>query len=332
MPPTANSQLSILLKNLRAGRVVPFLGAGVNRCDRPADTAWQPGVYLPDGRELAGRLADDFGFGTGGRDDLLRVSEYVAVVASTGTLRDALHDIFNRDYPPTAVHRFFANLPKALRALGSEQPNQLIVTTNYDDVMERAFRAAGEPLDTLTYVAEGTFKGRFVHTTADGVVSAPIEKPNEYTNLPIASPSLALQRSLLVKIHGAIDRADPEQDSYVITEDHYIEYLSHTDVRGLIPITLAAKLPRCGFLFLGYGLRDWNLRALLHQIWGEQKFGYHSWAVQLSPDPIDQRFWSQRDVEIIDARLEDYITALEQAMAAEVGTSRPGQAPPTGAP
>jgi hypothetical protein len=327
MPPVAGAQLSILLKNLRAGRVVPFLGAGVNRCGRPADAAWKPGVYLPDGRELAGRLADDFGFAASGRDDLLRVSEYVAVVASTGTLRDALHEIFNCDYPTTPVHRFFAGLPKILRALGSEQPCQLIVTTNYDDVMERAFRDAGEPLDTLTYIAEGQFKGRFVHTTADGHVSPPIEKPNEYTDLPIASPSLVLQRSLLVKIHGAIDRADPEQDSYVITEDHYIEYLARTDVRTLIPVTLAAKLPRCGFLFLGYGLRDWNLRALLHQIWGEQKFGYRSYAIQLAPDPMDQKFWSQRDVEIIEARLEDYIVMLEQAMAAEAAPNPPSAGP-----
>ena len=128
-----------------------------------------------------------------------------------------------------------------------------------------------------------------------------------------------------MKIHGAVDRADPEQDSYVITEDHYIEYLARTDLRGLIPSTLAAKLPRCGFLFLGYGLRDWNLRALLRQIWGEQKFDYRSCAIQLKPDPLDQKFWSQRDVEIIDARLEDYIAILEPRLAAELGRGGSGE-------
>jgi hypothetical protein len=303
---------------------VPFLGAGVNRCGRPADAPWGRGCFLPDGRELASRLAADFGFNEPGDKDLLRVSEYVAVVTGTGTLRDALHDIFNCDYPTTPVHRFFAALPKALGAQDSTPRNQLIVTTNYDDVMERAFREAGEPLDTLTYIADGRDQGRFVHVTADGLASAPIEKPNEYVGLPIASPSLTLQRSLLVKIHGAVDRTDPEQDSYVITEDHYIEYLARTDLRELIPATLAAKLTRSGFLFLGYGLRDWNLRALLRQIWGQQKFDYRSWAIQLKPDPLEQKFWAQRDVEIIDAPLEDYVAVLEQRLAAELGPSQAG--------
>ena len=34
-------------------------------------------------------------------------------------------------------------------------PELVIVTTNYDDALERAFRAANEPFDLVTYVAEG---------------------------------------------------------------------------------------------------------------------------------------------------------------------------------
>jgi hypothetical protein len=85
-------------------------------------------------------------------------------------------------------------------------------------------------------------------------------------------------------------------------------------------------LTRCGFLFLGYGLRDWNLRAILQQIWGQQKFKYHSWAIQLSPEPLDQKFWSQRDVEIIDASLEDYVMLLEEGMKAATGPTQGAQA------
>ena len=38
---------------------------------------------------------------------------------------------------------------------------------------------------------------------------------------------------MILKIHGAIDRAGPEAewDSYVITEDHYIDYLTRTEIR-----------------------------------------------------------------------------------------------------
>ena len=56
---------------------------------------------------------------------------------------------------------------------------------------------------------------------------------------------------------------------------------------------------------LGYSLRDWNLRVILHRIWGELKLGYKSWAVQLNPQEIDQKFWRNRDVDILNIRLED---------------------------
>jgi hypothetical protein len=332
MPPVSDSHATIVLKSLQMGRLVAFLGAGVNRCGRPADVTWKLGTFLPDGRELASELASAHGLDPHGGEDLMRVSEYVAITRGTGPLRDSLHDIFNCDYPSTPVHHFFAKLPGSLRAIASPQPHQLIVTTNYDDLMERAFRQAEEPLDVLTYIADGPQQGKFVHMTADGKVSAPIEKPNEYAGLPIDPSTFALQRSLLVKVHGAVNRSDSEQDSYVITEDHYIDYLTRTNLPKLLPSTLAAKLPRCGFLFLGYGLRDWNLRAILRQVWGEQIFDYQSWAIQLNPESLDKKFWAQHRVEILDASLDDYIMQLEQRlglMAAQAGTA--GTVAPTAA-
>jgi hypothetical protein len=100
-----------------------------------------------------------------------------------------------------------------------------------------------------------------------------VERPNEYRAL---RPG---ERTVILKMHGAVDRTNPEAtwDSYVITEDHYIEYLARTDLANLVPVTLAAKLRRSHFLFLGYSMRDWNLRVILHRIWGEQKLKYKSW-------------------------------------------------------
>ena len=117
-----------------------------------------------------------------------------------------------------------------------------------------------------------------------------------------------------MKIHGAVDRVNAERDSFVITEDHYIDYLTHTDIANLVPVTLAAKLRKSHFLFLGYGLRDWNLRVILHRIWGEQKLTYRSWAIQRDPEPLDQEFWHKRDVDILNVRLEDYVAALGESL------------------
>ena len=60
----------------------------------------------------------------------------------------------------------------------------------------------------------------------------------------------------------------------MVTEDDYIDYLAHGDVGGAIPVALAAKLRRSHFLFLGYGMRDWNLRLVLDRIWGGEPLAY----------------------------------------------------------
>ena len=40
-----------------------------------------------------------------------------------------------------------------------------------------------------------------------------------------------------------------------------------------MPVSLAAKLRRSHFLFLGYDMADWNLRLILNRIWGERPVG-----------------------------------------------------------
>jgi len=311
MPDPLDIHYNMVIRAITAGRVVPFFGAGVNLCGRPAETAWQPGQYahLPSGGELAEYLAESFGYPLSDTDDLARVSQYVALMIGSGPLYDELHTLLDADYPPTALHQFFAALPAVLREKGYRLPYQLIVTTNYDDVLERAFQAAGEPFDLVCYIAEGEERGKFLHTPPDGQTRL-IERPNEYRDL-------ALDRSpVILKIHGAVDRAAEEGDSFVITEDHYIDYLTRTDISNLVPATLVARLRRSHFLFLGYGLRDWNLRVILHRIWGQQKLTYKSWAIQLNPQNLDQQFWMKRDVEILDVRLEDYVAALSERLQA----------------
>jgi hypothetical protein len=54
------------------------------------------------------------------------------------------------------------------------------------------------------------------------------------------------------------------------------------------------------------------LRVILHLIQRDRKLNYKSWAIQLDPRDLDEKFWGERNVEILDARLEDYIAALDR--------------------
>jgi len=343
---SSDSHFRMVIKGILEGRLVPFLGAGVNMRSHPEWGLFEPGKYLPSGIELAAYLAEEYGYssnkteyrcplcksefiseqgGTLSRtidycplcnskihpetQDLARVSQQIANIVGSGPLYEELHKLFDKDYPITALHRFFATLPSLLRNKGYPYPYQLIVTTNYDDVLERAFHEVSEPFDLVYYVADDKERqGKFLHVSPDGE-TYPILKPNKYRGL---SPEHC---SVILKIHGSVDRTNSGKDSFVITEDHYIDYLTNTDLSSLMPVKLAAKLRNSHFLFLGYGLKDWNLRVILHRIWGEQRLTYKSWAIQMHPTPEEQALWSKREVEILDESLDHYIATLAESLA-----------------
>jgi hypothetical protein len=304
-----DAHYAAIAKTFAEGRVVPFLGEGANLCGRPAQKKWQygqPGA-LPSNAEVAEHLAQNFEYPPNAPLDLVRVSQYVSMVSGSGPLYDELHTLFDTDYQPTPLHHYFAALPAVLRDKGYQPRYPLIVTTNYDDALERAFREVNEPFDLVAYVAEGEQRGKFLHIPPDGAACV-IERPNEYRGLSLG------ERSVILKIHGAVDRVNALWDSFVITEDDYISYLVRTDVSNLLPVTLAAKLRKSHFLFLGYGLRDWNLRVILHRIWGEQKLNYKSWAIQGKLELMEKDFWRKREVDVFTLPLEEYIAELEKRL------------------
>jgi len=303
-------EYNAILDGFVEGKVIPFLGAGVNLCDRPGDTAWEPGksAFLPSGAELASHLATRFDYPLPDRD-LARISQFVVEFRGTAPLYSHLRQLLSIPPRTNPVHRFLAQLPATLRSKRSPLPNLLVVTTNYDDCVEAAFAQQREPLDVVTYIADSQKeRGKFVHHPASGERRV-IERPNEYRDVS------ATRSCVLLKIHGALDRAIASNDSYVITEDHYIDFLTRTDLSNLLPVMLAAQLRASHFLFLGYSLRDWNLRVILQRIWEEQRLGYNSWAVQKQSDALDRRFWGRRNVEILETDLDAFIVAIDERLA-----------------
>lgn len=297
------------------GMVVPLLGAGVNLCGRPPGASWEHGRYLPDGAELADLLAGHFRFPEGELPDLVRVSQYVDLTRGWGPLYQELHHVFDADYPPSSIHELLASLPARLELGGPGRRFQLIVTTNYDGALERAFTAAGQPFDLVCYLAVSENRGKFLHVPSDGDARL-IERPNEYDQLSLE------QRTVILKIHGAVDRAgrSPWKENYVITEDDYIHYLSQSRIEDLVPFQVLEKLRYSHYLFLGYTMRDWNLRVFLQRLWGDQKLGAKSWAIEPAPDMLEKELWGEFDVALYASPLADYVTALGGQIAAQ-GTS-----------
>jgi len=70
------------------------------------------------------------------------------------------------------------------------------------------------------------------------------------------------------------------------------------------------------FLFLGYTMADWNLRVVLHRLWGDQPLSYHSWAVQPEQKPLEREFWHRRDVDVFELPFDEYVEILGGYLAA----------------
>lgn len=294
------------VKAILGGRVVPFLGAGASIAGRPDGVGWFDGALLPKSDELAKRLADEIASPPSNADELMRVSQYIALTAGTGPLFQELHTVFERNYGPGPVHRFLAEIEVKLESLS--KPRLLIVTTNYDDAMEQALSDAGVVFDVVSYMSHGKHRGRFVHWQPGAPAPIPITKPNTYTRLSLGD------RAVVLKIHGAVARSNPEWESFVITEDDYIDYLTRTKVESLIPMELLTALRTRSLFFMGYRLEDWNLRVIFQRIWQEQELTYGSWAVQRECNPIDQLFWESHRVKIIESDLVEYLECLRYGL------------------
>jgi DNA-binding SARP family transcriptional activator/class 3 adenylate cyclase len=269
-----------------AGRVVCVLGRGV----------WAE----PLEDRLAELLATRFELESAG--GLSRVAQLVALKQGPGPLYDELHEALVREHSPGAVHEFAAQLPRLLRAVGA--PNPLLLTTQYDATLEHALAAAGERFDVVTYIASGRDRGKFRHIAPDSPATL-VDVPNTYAALSLAD------RPIVVKLNGQVDDSPGREcESFVVSEDDYIGYLAQSEIANLVPVTIAAKLRRSHFLFLGYPLQEWNLRVFLHRVWGHEQVAYRSWAVERIPDAVEREFWRQRGVDTVYAELDEYVERL----------------------
>jgi hypothetical protein len=304
-----------IYEKLMAGKLIPFLGAGAPLYDRnPKQTPWfqkQQGKevisYLPTAGELADYLAMRTQLPAGERGELTKMAQYYEAVEGPVPLRERLRDIFSCAQTPTPLHQFLADAAAPL----------LIVTTNYDDLMERAYQQRGKPYDIVVHMTDQEKVLWWEHGEAE---------PQE-----VLADDLLIdldQVSVVYKMHGTIDRRQHEIRDYVITEDHYVEFLTGMTRGSVIPDIFAEPFQSRPFLFLGYGLYDWNFRVILNRI---QEFRrnppFRSWAIETLSKPVERKLWEARGVNVYDGlTLDQFLTELkkQQAEGGEGSAARGG--------
>jgi hypothetical protein len=245
-----------LVEQLCKGNCVLFVGAGISM--------GQGG--LPGGGQLAQELAQRCDYPS---DDLAlpRVAQYYAeTMAKADLLRYVCQRIREARPEPMETHRLIAALPF-----------KIIVSTNYDCLIERALEAAGRPFNVIV-------TDKQVSSWDEGGVN-------------------------LLKIHGCVT----QWESIVLTKDDYWEFFEQ---RPNMANILSAEAARRSLLFVGHGLGDDDFKRIYLQVTRNlAEFRPKSYAVQLHPNPVDVTLWKAKRLEIIPADAAQFLRALSEAVA-----------------
>ncbi|HEU0012636.1 MAG TPA: SIR2 family protein [Longimicrobium sp.] len=290
---------SIIAEHVKKERCILFLGAGAHYGPPPDSLYVYPEKRRPPtGTGLSLQLARECGFAerfpNESPNDLQRVSAYYELGRNRKTLVNTVVDAVQLGKTPSPVLRALAHLPFPL-----------VVTTNYDQLFETALREVPKKPFVSVY-----------NPNQDAVTEEP-EEPSA-------------RCPFVIKLHGDVQ----VPSSMVITDEDYIRFvmrMGDKDPHNPVPETFRYFFKRWPTLFVGYSLRDYNLRLLFQTLrWKMDKADIPlTYSVDPYPDPLllavmqDQRryvsFVAEDAWEFVP-RLYEQVTGntLQELLAEEV--------------
>lgn len=296
---------------LASGAAVPIIGPGICRSGRPADARWDPDAprFLPSGTELSACLADEGGFPSPQeRDQLAEVASYYEAFHTRDSLQLRLRELLAAASPTNVA------VPPLYTFLATLHTPLLIITTNYDTLIEQVFRAAQQPYDLVVY-SELKELGNAVLWWPHGALEPETVTPNElFIELDT--------KTVIFKMHGSIVPQASELDSFVITESDYVELLARIASKSAIPALFASHCRDRNLLFIGYSLRDWSFRTILQSLnrffakritAGDDEI--QSWAIDERFSELELKFWQKRGVYPYEVGLDEFVRLLHARMA-----------------
>jgi hypothetical protein len=264
--------LEDLVAHIKVGECILFLGAGVH-ASPPDDSrySYPEEQRPPSGRKLAESLAKECRFKQQFPEEspcvLERVSLWFEITLGRKRLVDSLEEHLMAGKKPSPALKMLAALPF-----------KIIVTTNYDRLLEEALRESSKTPFLIVY------NQRLGEHTKD------------------TTPDPTAERPLLFKMHGDLD----QRESIVITDEDYITFIQRmTEKVGPVPGTVYFRMKRWPTLFVGYSFRDYNLRLLFRMLrWRLDPSEYdRCFSVDRSPDPLILKVWQDK---------RDFVTFVAQ--------------------
>ena len=306
----------IIAECFRGQGIVPFLGSAASFVGAPPESA------LPSGKAFAKLLAERSGYPGPPGDALTKVAQFLEEIpADRAFLLQEVARRFDQGITPDYQSAFTA----FLAALPTAHVPRLILTTNYDTLVERTLERRGLPYLAISHVMRGSkYAGRLLCYAS---LAAPLDAGTILPLRRLEERLLDLETAaeppvVVYKMHGTarLRGAEGLLDSVVLTENDYIEFLAE-DTFQKIPLTILRTLRAGRLLFLGYALEDWNFRVLLRRLamlqQQEREGPRRHWACTFSADDVETRFWERRGVNLYNQSLDVFLARLSEAIGVE---------------
>ena len=273
-----------LCGRLARDRCVPIVGAGASH------------PWLPLGGQLAAWLSDKKDYPFKDDYDLPRVAQFIHVMDDPLVLRDLITQRFDseleklpEEYRDVASAPY--NRPYDPTLTLARLPLSVYITTNYDDLLQRALRSVGKHPVTVDCRWREDDSG---YDALDPTVNEPV----------------------VFYLHGSLGYPG----RMVVSESDYLEFLVRLSTDGqnrsgtgedrILPEAIRDALQTKSMLFVGYSLQDWNFRLLARSILKSRVLRPRSVAIQFPPGDIKEgRDHEKRAGRYLDKALRE-ITGL----------------------
>ncbi|MCP3959958.1 MAG: SIR2 family protein [bacterium] len=275
-----------MISKVKDGKCILFLGS-MAHAPSPERSRYEYKNGPPSGAALSKRLAKACQYPYKDSSNLQRVSLYMErrKGGSRKELVDALRAELDNGYLPSPALEMLAALPFPV-----------IITTNYDNLFDLALGRAN------------TTKER-----PKRPLPVVYDPDNEPEDVPLDPEE---EKPILFKLHGEL--AKPK--SLVVTEVDYFKFIERMSLpdRHPIPLNIRARLNTWPVLFIGYSLKDYNLRLLFNSLrWNLKSSQFPvSFSVDPSPDNLIVTILEhdpKRMVSFLRQNLWDFVPALYEA-------------------
>jgi SIR2-like domain len=252
-------------------------------------------------------------------DVLTNITSYFESVSGRDSLWDNLKSVISSKDRPTRTHEMLATAAKC-HLSQKRTRDYLIITTNYDCLMEKALDDLSVPyVVLLTRKSDQKVIARFSEKIPDYQWYEDQNNKGE-TNGKLAKDFFLEKSSLgnlvvISKIHGCLNQKlkREEADGVIISDNDYINYIKQMGQgNSLIPSYVNTLMNNKPFLFLGYSLNDWNIRSIFETMREKrsQFGGVQDMSVMYEVSDFEEVFFQRNDVLIFKTDLNSFVDGV----------------------